>query len=118
MVPECPHPPCKGNQAICIQHCRRERSRPCQQSSHHFSRGPITTQTRSEHQRISPSIIQSFSQTIQILSLIHISEPTRLRRISYAVFCLKKKKQNRKEKKQKTTNKNKKKNKIKTKKQI
>src|SRR5660398_58437 len=24
----------------------------------------------------------------QILSLIHISEPTRLRRISYAVFCL------------------------------
>ena len=29
---------------------------------------------------------------IQELSLIHISEPTRLRRISYAVFCLKKKK--------------------------
>ena len=28
----------------------------------------------------------------QWLSLIHISEPTRLRRISYAVFCLKKKK--------------------------
>ena len=27
-----------------------------------------------------------------ICSLIHISEPTRLRRISYAVFCLKKKK--------------------------
>ena len=29
---------------------------------------------------------------VGILSLIHISEPTRLRRISYAVFCLKKKK--------------------------
>src|SRR5450756_2776848 len=29
----------------------------------------------------------------QILSLIHISEPTRLGMISYAVFCLKKKKQ-------------------------
>src|SRR5660398_219730 len=29
---------------------------------------------------------------VQELSLIHISEPTRLRRISYAVFCLKKKK--------------------------
>ena len=29
-----------------------------------------------------------------VLSLIHISEPTRLRRISYAVFCLKKKKKN------------------------
>ena len=26
------------------------------------------------------------------LSLLHLSEPTRLRRISYAVFCLKKKK--------------------------
>jgi len=30
--------------------------------------------------------------TVLTLSLIHISEPTRLRRISYAVFCLKKKK--------------------------
>src|SRR5660398_301325 len=29
---------------------------------------------------------------VYLLSLIHISEPTRLRRISYAVFCLKKKK--------------------------
>src|SRR5665809_158144 len=28
----------------------------------------------------------------RVLSLIHISEPTRLRRISYAVFCLKTKK--------------------------
>src|SRR5660397_73304 len=27
---------------------------------------------------------------VHALSLIHISEPTRLRRISYAVFCLKK----------------------------
>src|SRR5450756_2731896 len=30
---------------------------------------------------------------VQVLSLIHISEPTRLGMISYAVFCLKKKKQ-------------------------
>src|SRR5450756_2424198 len=30
------------------------------------------------------------AQTIDILSLIHISEPTRLGMISYAVFCLKK----------------------------
>ena len=29
----------------------------------------------------------------QVLSLIHISEPTRQAEISYAVFCLKKKKQ-------------------------
>src|SRR5450756_3060937 len=32
----------------------------------------------------------------QSLSLIHISEPTRLGMISYAVFCLKKKKQTKK----------------------
>src|SRR5660397_107801 len=37
---------------------------------------------------------------VEELSLIHISEPTRLRRISYAVFCLKKKK---KTKKKRTT---------------
>ena len=30
----------------------------------------------------------------RVLSLIHISEPTRLALISYAVFCLKKKKEN------------------------
>ncbi|GAB5826392.1 hypothetical protein JMUB7540_28410 [Staphylococcus aureus] len=30
------------------------------------------------------------TDAIRILSLIHISEPTRLALISYAVFCLKK----------------------------
>src|SRR5450756_2782388 len=49
------------------------------------------------------------------LSLIHISEPTRLGMISYAVFCLKKK--NKKKKKKTTTKKKKKKTKKKTKKQ-
>src|SRR5665648_606411 len=34
--------------------------------------------------------------TMQYLSLIHISEPTRLGMISYAVFCLKKKKKKKK----------------------
>jgi len=34
----------------------------------------------------------SLQLAVIALSLIHISEPTRLRRISYAVFCLKKKK--------------------------
>eukprot|EP00825_Cyclidium_porcatum_P034754 TRINITY_DN36489_c0_g1_i2.p1 TRINITY_DN36489_c0_g1~~TRINITY_DN36489_c0_g1_i2.p1 ORF type:complete len:108 (-),score=3.02 TRINITY_DN36489_c0_g1_i2:7-330(-) len=38
------------------------------------------------------SIFDSLLQ--QYLSLIHISEPTRLGMISYAVFCLKKKKHN------------------------
>nr|CUV48227.1 protein of unknown function [Ralstonia solanacearum] len=38
-------------------------------------------------------------QVTQHLSLIHISEPTRLGMISYAVFCLKKKKKKKKKKK-------------------
>src|SRR5660397_281821 len=36
-------------------------------------------------------IVQGLAVSVAVLSLIHISEPTRLRRISYAVFCLKKK---------------------------
>ena len=36
---------------------------------------------------------QAFAPS-KILSLIHISEPTRRTPISYAVFCLKKKKKN------------------------
>src|SRR5660397_277366 len=51
------------------------------------------------------------------LSLIHISEPTRLRRISYAVFCLKKKNtKKKKKKKKKNPNKQKRKKKKKKKK--
>src|SRR5665648_1214968 len=38
-------------------------------------------------------ILRSGEATAIDLSLIHISEPTRLGMISYAVFCLKKKKQ-------------------------
>eukprot|EP00658_Telonema_sp_P-2_P030680 TRINITY_DN2312_c0_g1_i5.p1 TRINITY_DN2312_c0_g1~~TRINITY_DN2312_c0_g1_i5.p1 ORF type:complete len:552 (-),score=108.50 TRINITY_DN2312_c0_g1_i5:21-1676(-) len=37
-------------------------------------------------------VLSSFPYSALILSLIHISEPTRLLSISYAVFCLKKKK--------------------------
>src|SRR5450756_1584381 len=40
-----------------------------------------------------------YGRSVMALSLIHISEPTRLGMISYAVFCLKKKKN----KKHKTT---------------
>eukprot|EP00658_Telonema_sp_P-2_P080502 TRINITY_DN8021_c0_g1_i7.p1 TRINITY_DN8021_c0_g1~~TRINITY_DN8021_c0_g1_i7.p1 ORF type:complete len:739 (+),score=164.22 TRINITY_DN8021_c0_g1_i7:72-2288(+) len=39
-----------------------------------------------------PTSTASSSTTSSVLSLIHISEPTRLLSISYAVFCLKKKK--------------------------
>eukprot|EP00658_Telonema_sp_P-2_P069498 TRINITY_DN58788_c0_g1_i1.p1 TRINITY_DN58788_c0_g1~~TRINITY_DN58788_c0_g1_i1.p1 ORF type:complete len:206 (+),score=52.11 TRINITY_DN58788_c0_g1_i1:124-741(+) len=35
--------------------------------------------------------LRSVVEELQVLSLIHISEPTRLLSISYAVFCLKKK---------------------------
>ena len=38
---------------------------------------------------IAPSLL---ILTVFVLSLIHISEPTRQAEISYAVFCLKKKK--------------------------
>ena len=37
-------------------------------------------------------ILFVYSIGLQVLSLIHISEPTRQAEISYAVFCLKKKK--------------------------
>ena len=37
------------------------------------------------------AIARSLDQSLRNLSLIHISEPTRLGMISYAVFCLKKK---------------------------
>eukprot|EP00658_Telonema_sp_P-2_P061808 TRINITY_DN5046_c0_g1_i8.p2 TRINITY_DN5046_c0_g1~~TRINITY_DN5046_c0_g1_i8.p2 ORF type:complete len:100 (+),score=40.74 TRINITY_DN5046_c0_g1_i8:133-432(+) len=42
-----------------------------------------------------PIHTESVERNGEILSLIHISEPTRLLSISYAVFCLKKKKKKR-----------------------
>src|SRR5665213_1771832 len=46
-----------------------------------------------QHQRAGETtIVQSVLQSPEYLSLIHISEPTRQAEISYAVFCLKKKK--------------------------
>src|SRR5450756_2860888 len=54
--------------------------------------------------------ISNMEALYQLLSLIHISEPTRLGMISYAVFCLKKKK-NKKSKKKSELMKKKKKNK-------
>ncbi|VTU47744.1 hypothetical protein AMBR_DPAELIID_02788 [Lacticaseibacillus rhamnosus] len=46
----------------------------------------------------SPAIFSYVGIQYQYLSLIHISEPTRPRLISYAVFCLKKKKRKKKKK--------------------
>src|SRR5450756_2820887 len=62
------------------------------------------------------SSMASSSSPVIYLSLIHISEPTRLGMISYAVFCLKKKKQKRKKNKKQQKNKKKNKNKKKKKK--
>ncbi len=50
---------------------------------------------------------QVVNQAVQALSLRHISEPTRLLSISYAVFCLKKKKKKNKTKKNTRNNKKK-----------
>src|SRR5450756_3013907 len=57
------------------------------------------------------------STSVPILSLIHISEPTRLGMISYAVFCLKKKKKKKKKTKEKWKKKKKKKERKKNKKE-
>src|SRR5450756_3007963 len=65
-------------------------------------RRPRTTKPEPGH-KIYPYLLRGMEITRpnQVLSLIHISEPTRLGMISYAVFCLKKKKK--KKNKQKTT---------------
>src|SRR5450756_3105795 len=46
----------------------------------------------SRHYRLASDTLDPTSRRLWHLSLIHISEPTRLGMISYAVFCLKKKK--------------------------
>src|SRR5678816_1762093 len=43
-----------------------------------------------QHKKTGKAVVM-LTRAVQALSLIHISEPTRLLSISYAVFCLKKK---------------------------
>src|SRR5450756_2999213 len=57
---------------------------------------PVATSMWSDPASPLPHI--SLSEEADLLSLIHISEPTRLGMISYAVFCLKKKKKKNQEK--------------------
>eukprot|EP00658_Telonema_sp_P-2_P005979 TRINITY_DN12265_c0_g1_i1.p1 TRINITY_DN12265_c0_g1~~TRINITY_DN12265_c0_g1_i1.p1 ORF type:complete len:378 (+),score=53.16 TRINITY_DN12265_c0_g1_i1:453-1586(+) len=52
----------------------------------------VITSSSSPQRKGQPSGGAAVSPTVENLSLIHISEPTRLLSISYAVFCLKKKK--------------------------
>ena len=53
-----------------------------------------TQQLPAVHPQCSIALRVTFASADEGLSLIHISEPTRLLSISYAVFCLKKKKSN------------------------
>src|SRR5665809_158385 len=81
-----------------------------------YKRQPKSSPTTSPADRASRSARRRVTPSDTTLSLIHISEPTRLRRISYAVFCLKKKKKKKKNtKKYHNINKN---NKIKKTKQL
>eukprot|EP00658_Telonema_sp_P-2_P029087 TRINITY_DN22177_c0_g1_i2.p1 TRINITY_DN22177_c0_g1~~TRINITY_DN22177_c0_g1_i2.p1 ORF type:complete len:254 (+),score=64.66 TRINITY_DN22177_c0_g1_i2:54-815(+) len=75
-----------------------------------FVTAPTTTTTATttpslywDHAAWSTTLTTHISTVILGLSLIHISEPTRLLSISYAVFCLKKKKKKTKKKKNKKT---------------
>ena len=52
--------------------------------------GPSNPRYAGQGRVVSREDVEGF--IVQVLSLIHISEPTRPERISYAVFCLKKKK--------------------------
>src|SRR5660398_288134 len=56
-----------------------------------ISRPAVINATRILHRFSAAWITVRTIGAATFLSLIHISEPTRLRRISYAVFCLKKK---------------------------
>src|SRR5678816_2406993 len=58
----------------------RKLARICRSTTAHWRRA------------LRPTVIEFFQTDDGFLSLIHISEPTRLLSISYAVFCLKKKK--------------------------
>ena len=54
----------------------------------------ISLLSDSSCQKVKIEINYEILENMLYLSLIHISEPTRLGMISYAVFCLKKKKNN------------------------
>ena len=54
----------------------------------------LITYMRTDSVHVAPQAVEEARAFILKLSLIHISEPTRLLSIPYAVFCLKKKTQN------------------------
>ena len=69
--------------------------------THRLTQEPIARATKAGREKAIQQVIPKYdnspideqcSYTVRNLSLIHISEPTRQAEISYAVFCLKKKK--------------------------
>src|SRR5665809_84374 len=56
---------------------------------HRVANDPLAEQTRKRQHLVIVEFGGKVVGIASMLSLIHISEPTRLRRISYAVFCLK-----------------------------
>eukprot|EP00825_Cyclidium_porcatum_P004293 TRINITY_DN12003_c0_g1_i1.p2 TRINITY_DN12003_c0_g1~~TRINITY_DN12003_c0_g1_i1.p2 ORF type:complete len:150 (+),score=9.47 TRINITY_DN12003_c0_g1_i1:133-582(+) len=58
---------------------------------HGMPTGKTISSSRCQGQSCRPAAFKPHVLCVDTLSLIHISEPTRLGMISYAVFCLKKK---------------------------
>ena len=57
----------------------------------HFVQAETKLKAERTGKTVSKHVVNLYSTGVSKLSLIHISEPTRLLSISYAVFCLKKK---------------------------
>src|SRR5665647_1875097 len=95
----------RGRRILCL--CLRRRRR-----QEFYGRRPDTSSAQRSTRAPPPPARLSTSALLAMvvspgvviaLSLIHISEPTRRTPISYAVFCLKKKKKNKKKNKKKKT---------------
>src|SRR5450756_2835475 len=69
--------------------CIQTRTRYCKDA---INCGHVQDETKTNHKFERETVDGVVTQKCFDLSLIHISEPTRLGMISYAVFCLKKKK--------------------------
>ena len=78
--------------AVCVRDGRDEMSDSSRVTELDLVVGSMIT-VRPEEDREAYDEERETIADVQDLSLIHISEPTRLLSISYAVFCLKKKKQ-------------------------
>src|SRR5674476_688933 len=62
------------------------------EENYHQPKSQLEPYTEQLKELFKKQLPHTVNQAIEMLSLIHISEPTRQAEISYAVFCLKKKK--------------------------